>query len=62
MNDGLGYLFAAYTIIFAAIFVYVMLLWRQQSRLNDKLQRLEARLQELQEELAARIPRSRSAS
>lgn len=62
MNDGLGYLFAAYTIIFAAIFVYVMFLWRQQNRLNDKLQRLEARLQELQEELAARIPRSRSAS
>jgi CcmD family protein len=62
MSEALGYLFAAYTIIFAAIFLYVMFLWRQQSRLDDKLQRLEARLHELQEELAAHIPRSRSAS
>jgi CcmD family protein len=62
MSEGLHYLFAAYTIIFAVLFLYVMFLWRQQSRLDDKLQRLEERLHEVQEELAARITRSRSAS
>jgi CcmD family protein len=62
MTEGFGYLFAAYTVIFAAIFLYVMFLWRKQARLDAQLQRLEARLREVQQQLAAHIPESRSAS
>ena len=36
LMDNLGYLVAAYTIIFAAIFLYVVFLWRRQARLNGE--------------------------
>jgi CcmD family protein len=52
--ENFGYLAAAYSIIFAAIFLYVMFIWRRQSRLEADLRGLETRLQELQSELAAR--------
>ena len=61
--ENFGYLFAAYTIIFAVIFLYVVFLWRRQARLDAELRGLEARLRQVHEELAARQPpRSRSAS
>jgi len=42
--EHLGYLFAAYGIIFVAIFLYVAFIWQRQSRLEAELQALETRL------------------
>jgi CcmD family protein len=47
MSDHLGYLFAAYTIIFAVIFLYVMYIWRRQKSLEAELRTLESQLAEL---------------
>ena len=41
--DNLGYLFAAYTIIFVVIFGYVLFIWRRQAALEAEVQSLEAR-------------------
>ncbi|HLK87496.1 MAG TPA: CcmD family protein [Candidatus Binataceae bacterium] len=41
--DNLGYLCAAYTIIFVVIFGYVLFIWRRQAALEAELQSLEAR-------------------
>lgn len=60
--DFLGYLFAAYTIIFLAIFLYIVFVWRRQARLETELRTMEARLKDLREELASRGSQSRSAS
>jgi len=60
--DNLGFLFAAYTIIFAVIFLYVMFLWRRQARLEVQLRALENRLKDVRDELSAHAPQSRSAS
>jgi len=51
--ENFGYLVAAYCIIFAAIFLYVMFIWRRQSRLENEVRSLEARLQEMRDALAA---------
>ena len=60
--DNFGYLFAAYTIIFAVIFIYVVFIWRRQSRLEVELRAMEAQLKNVREELTARaMPQSRSA-
>ena len=48
-----GYLFAAYSIIFAVIFLYVMFIWRRQATLDAELRTLEARMAALTEEPAA---------
>ncbi|MGH7814289.1 MAG: CcmD family protein [Candidatus Binataceae bacterium] len=45
--ENFGYLFAAYTAIFAAIFLYVVFLWRRQAALDAELRALEARLDTL---------------
>jgi CcmD family protein len=50
--ENLGYLFAAYSIIFAAIVLYVMFLWRRQTRLDSRLRGLEIQLNEMRGELA----------
>ena len=42
--EHLGYLFAAYTFVFAVIFLYVLFLWRRQAALEAELRTLEARL------------------
>ena len=42
--EHLGYLFAAYTIVFAVIFLYVVFMWRRQAALEAELRSLEARL------------------
>jgi len=59
--DNFGYLFAAYTIIFAVIFLYVVFIWRRQSRLESELHAIEARLKDVREELNSR-PASSSRS
>ena len=42
--DHFGYLFAAYSAIFAAIFLYVAFIWNRQSRLERELRALESKL------------------
>jgi CcmD family protein len=42
--ENLGYLFAAYSIIFAVIFFYVVFIWRRQAALDAELRALEARM------------------
>jgi CcmD family protein len=60
--ENFGYLFAAYSIIFAVIFVYVAFIWRRQSRLEIELRTAEQRLDEIREDLKARAqPQSRTA-
>jgi len=63
--DNLGYLFAAYTIIFVVIFLYVLFIWRRQTRLEADLRAIESRLKDVRDELSARAsqsaPQSRSA-
>jgi CcmD family protein len=54
--DNLGFLAAAYTIIFAAIFLYVVFLWRRQARLNTEMHALEQKLEGLRAELAREAP------
>ena len=51
--EHFGYLFAAYSIIFAVIFLYVMFIWRRQAALDAELRTLEARMAALTKESAA---------
>jgi CcmD family protein len=51
--DNLTYLFAAYTIIFAVIFGYVMFIWRRQVVLEGELRAMEARMRALDEAAGA---------
>jgi CcmD family protein len=61
--DNLGFLAAAYTIIFVAIFLYVVFLWRRQAQLNAEMRRLEMKLEGLRAELTREAPPdSRSSS
>jgi CcmD family protein len=50
--EHLGYLFAAYTIVFAVIFLYVLFIWRRQAALEAELRSLEARLRAVAENSA----------
>lgn len=59
--ENFGYLFAAYTIIFAVIFLYVVFIWRRQSRLEIELHSMEARINDVRDELDSRPSSSRSA-
>jgi CcmD family protein len=45
--ENLSYLFAAYSIIFAAIALYVIFLWRRQARLDSRLRGLEIQLNKI---------------
>jgi CcmD family protein len=45
--ENFGYLFAAYSIIFAAILLYVVFIGQRQSRLELELHAMEARLKSL---------------
>jgi CcmD family protein len=60
--ENFGYLLAAYSIIFAVIFLYVVFLWRRQARLESALRALERKLDDVRDELAARTPSSPSRS
>ena len=48
--EHLGYLFAAYSIIFVVIFLYVVFIWRRQAALDAELRTLETRMAALTEE------------
>jgi CcmD family protein len=54
--EHLGYLFAAYSIIFAVIFLYVVFIWRRQAALDAELRALEARIASLTERAAPPVP------
>ena len=56
--ENLGYLFAAYTIIFVVIFLYVLFIWRRQTRLEAELRAIESRLKDVRDELSARTSES----
>jgi CcmD family protein len=43
------FLFAAYSIIFMAIFLYVGFIWHRQARLQAEIEALEKRLESLNE-------------
>jgi len=58
--EHLGYLFAAYSIIFAVIVLYVMFIWRRQAALDAELRTLEARMAALNERSAASTPEPRT--
>jgi len=59
--EHLGYLFAAYSIIFAAIFLYVVFIWRRQAALDAELRALEAQMAALKEaSTGASAPEERS--
>lgn len=60
--ENFGYLLAAYLIIFAVIFLYVVFLWRRQARLESELLALERRLDDVRNELAARSASTQSRS
>ena len=51
--ENLSYLFAAYAIIFAAIFGYVLFIWRRQTALESELRAMETRMRALDETAAA---------
>jgi CcmD family protein len=51
--EHFGYLFAAYSIVFAAIFLYVIFIWRRQAALEAELRAFEARLGALTENARA---------
>jgi CcmD family protein len=51
--DNLSYLFAAYSIIFAVIFGYVLFIWRRQVALEAELRAMEARMRALDEAASA---------
>ena len=58
--DNLSYLFAAYAIIFAVIFAYVLFIWRRQVALEAELRAMEARMKAV--EAAAKVAESRTGS
>ncbi len=61
--ENLGFLFAAYTIIFVAIFLYVLFIWRRQAALEAEVRAMAARLQALTEAAdASRSAAARSGS
>jgi CcmD family protein len=48
--ENLSYLFAAYAIIFAVIFGYVLFTWRRHAALEGELRAMEARMRALDED------------
>jgi CcmD family protein len=47
MMEHFGYLFAAYSIIFAVIFFYVLFIWRRQVQLESELRAMQERIKTL---------------
>jgi CcmD family protein len=60
--ENLSYLFAAYSIIFAALALYLIFLWRRQARLDSRLRGLESRLNVIREEMSEDRPKPLTAS
>jgi CcmD family protein len=55
--ENFSYLFAAYSIIFAVIAIYVWFIWRWQVRLETRLRGLELRLNEIRDRIAEDLPK-----
>jgi CcmD family protein len=51
--DHFPYLFAAYTLIFFAIFLYVAFIWRRQLRLCAEIDQLQSELRSLRDPVHA---------
>ena len=51
--EHFGYLFAAYSIIFAVIFFYLLFIWRRQAQLESELRAMEERIKTLRTESAS---------
>jgi CcmD family protein len=62
LMENLSYLFTAYSIIFAAIVVYVIFLWRRQAQLDSRLRGLEMKLNEIRNELGGEQSKPLTAS
>jgi CcmD family protein len=45
--EHFNYLFAAYSIIFAVIFAYVVFIWRRQARMETEIRVMEERVKSL---------------
>ena len=58
--EHLEYLVAAYSIIFAVIFLYVLFIWRRQAALDAELRSLEARMASLTQASSETVPQERS--
>ena len=58
--EHFDYLFAAYSIIFAALAIYVVFIWRRQARLEVEVRAMEARLKNLRQ--TAEPPRAAASS
>ena len=43
--ENLSYLFAAYSITWVVLFIYIFSLWRRQGRIEAELQALKARME-----------------
>jgi CcmD family protein len=50
--ENLSYLCAAYAIIFAVIFCYVLFIWRRQAALEAELRALQVRMRALDDAAA----------
>lgn len=59
--EHFGYLFAAYSIIFAVIFLYVLFIWRRQSQLEGELRAMEERIKNLKLESISSASKAASA-
>ena len=56
--EHFGFLCAAYSLIFAAIFLYVVFIGRRQRRLEAQISAAEVQLKEITERLSSsRLPR-----
>ena len=60
--EHFGYLFAAYSLTFAGIFVFVLFMWQRQSRLESELRTLESRLKSLDDRETDSAPEPRSSA
>ncbi len=60
--EHFGYLFAAYSVIFVAIFLYVGFIWRRQSALEAELRSLERRLAAIGDEAGEKESSAQSSS
>jgi CcmD family protein len=58
--EHFGYLFAAYSIIFAVIFFYVLFIWRRQAQLESELRAMEERIKTLKMESASSAAKAAS--
>jgi CcmD family protein len=44
--ENLSFLFAAYSVTWVALFLYVWSLWRKQNRIAEEIQRLKEKIED----------------